>query len=576
MDSPWCQEAILRVRIWVAAGLLAIAAAAGGSEASQSFSPTLSVSLTDSNPSASSNVVTSTRLAPGSHALGNFSLNLPAGWSVAGDTDVPFGDIVAEATISVDVDCDSSLENFGFLLTNAPADPAGVAEWNGQITSWWSMVMTVEGDFSQGYDISADLTNFSVFHALCAPQTLALTIYGRSVPANAMVVANPSSAGAVTFTAPLVSLGAEHTSQASAAVCICITPDQDLDGVIDETPCGSSATDSSRRPERIDGPFVGVDDDGDGQVDEGLPPGALSYDCDGDGYIGSAENNVYAPNTRGDQDACGSDSSPHQSPATPIGWPGDVKGGSFSGDRLDVADLASYITPVRRLNKSPGDAGFDVRWDIVPGSTFGKVINLQDLASISALIPPMLGSVRAFSGPLCRWPTTDLDGDGVIDEASCGGNSTNASRRPERIDGAFAGVDDDGDTLVDEMLPPNVGIYDCDGDGYESSTENHVFAPAIRGDQDPCGNSGWPADLVGGAFSANKVDVVDLANFVTPVRHLNTSPGDAAYAPRWDLVPGTTFGKVINVQDLASLTSLLPPMLANARAFNGPPCPWSP
>jgi hypothetical protein len=365
-------------------------------------------------------------------------------------------------------------------------------------------------------------------------------------------------------------------NQTSATVCVCATPDQDMDGVIDETPCGSSPTDPALRPERIDPPFLGVDDDGDGQVDEPLPPGALNYDCDGDGYRGSAENNVYAPNTRGDQDACGSDSSPHQSPPTPIGWPADIKGGSFSGDRLDVADLASFVTPVRRINTSPGDPGFDVRWDVVPGSTFGKVINLQDLASINVLLPPMLGTQRAFNGQLCRWLKTDIDGDGVIDEASCGGNPTNPSRRPERIDGAFAGVDDDGDTLVDEMLPANSGIYDCDGDGYRGSVEDHVFSPAARGDQDPCGISGWPADFVGGAFSDNKVHISDLATFVTPVRHLGTSPGDPGYGVRWDLIPGSTFGKAINVQDLASVTGLYPPMLAGARAFNGPVCPYSP
>jgi hypothetical protein len=137
-------------------------------------------------------------------------------------------------------------------------------------------------------------------------------------------------------------------------------------------------------------------------------------------------------------------------------------------------------------------------------------------------------------------------------------------------------VDDDGDTLVDEMLPANSGIYDCDGDGYRGSVEDHVFSPVARGDQDPCGNSGWPADFVGGAFSDNKVNISDLATFITPVRHLGTSPGDPGYGVRWDLIPGSTFGKAINVQDLASLTGLYPPMLAGARAFNGPPCSWSP
>ena len=48
---------------------------------------------------------------------------------------------------------------------------------------------------------------------------------------------------------------------------------------------------------------------------------------------------------------------------------------------------------------------------------------------------------------------------------------------------------------------------------------------------------------------------------------------------RFDLVPGSTVGADINVADVAALTSGatgFPPMLAGARAFGGPVCPWSP
>jgi hypothetical protein len=42
------------------------------------------------------------------------------------------------------------------------------------------------------------------------------------------------------------------------------------------------------RPERI---FAtpDIDDDGDGMIDEALPPGAEGVDCDGDGCIGTVE-----------------------------------------------------------------------------------------------------------------------------------------------------------------------------------------------------------------------------------------------------------------------------------------------
>ena len=48
----------------------------------------------------------------------------------------------------------------------------------------------------------------------------------------------------------------------------------------------------------------------------------------------------------------------------------------------------------------------------------------------------------------------DCDRVGDIDEPPCESDPLNGAIRPERIDGVFAGADDDGDTLVDEALPP--------------------------------------------------------------------------------------------------------------------------
>lgn len=183
----------------------------------------------------------------------------------------------------------------------------------------------------------------------------------------------------------------------------------------------------------------------------------------------------------------------------------------------------------------------------------------------------------------------DTDGDGLADtadanddndaftdalETACGSDPLNAASRPERIDGAFAGGDDDGDAAIDEGLPGGSETLDCDGDGFAGTVEAHVFASGTR-DQDPCGTTAWAADLIGGAFSGNLVNVQDLATFLGPVRYLNTdvgtNPGDA----RFDVLPGATFGEDINIQDLAEIVVFVPPMLG-VRAFNGPECPWAP
>jgi hypothetical protein len=101
---------------------------------------------------------------------------------------------------------------------------------------------------------------------------------------------------------------------------------------------------------------------------------------------------------------------------------------------------------------------------------------------------------------------------------------------------------------------------DGDGDGYFDETEFHVGTQPIL----KCGNDGWPADLFSTGLSENKVNVQDITSFLAPVRRLGTSPSDADYSVRWDLIPGRgVFPKDINIQDLTHRHGR-PPML-NAR-----------
>ena len=115
---------------------------------------------------------------------------------------------------------------------------------------------------------------------------------------------------------------------------------------------------------------------------------------------------------------------------------------------------------------------------------------------------------------------------------------------------------------------------DNDGDGYSNRTEAQVGTGA----NDPCGWNGWPSDLVSSGGSWNALTIEDAASFVAPVRRLGTSPGQGDYSARWDLVPGSSAGAHINVQDLAALFSGptgYPPMMGGQRAF-GQGCPYGP
>jgi subtilisin family serine protease len=189
----------------------------------------------------------------------------------------------------------------------------------------------------------------------------------------------------------------------------------------------------------------------------------------------------------------------------------------------------------------------------------------------------------------------DADGDGLADrtEYYCGSPRNNGNMRPERVDGGFANVDDDGDTVVDEALPAATTQFDCDGDGYKGATENHVFSyrQQVNGDQKTCQEYDttfpteprpslrWPSDLRGDGTSTNRVNVQDLSAFITPTRRLDKNPGETGYHIRWDLLPNSTFGKAINVQDLAAVVAgptAFPAMLGGSKAFGGPVCPFAP
>jgi hypothetical protein len=195
----------------------------------------------------------------------------------------------------------------------------------------------------------------------------------------------------------------------------------------------------------------------------------------------------------------------------------------------------------------------------------------------------------------------DTDGDGIANaaEIACGSDpfdTVSPISRPERLDGPFSSIDDDGDTLRDEPLPSGASTYDCDGDGYTGASESHVLSylttPHPNGDQKACGefDSGfpnpaphvrpskrWPSDLVSSPFSANRINVEDIAAFTGPIPYFGHDVGTFPNDVRFDLVPGSLFGTDINVADIAALTAGstgYPLMLGGTRAFGIQTCPW--
>jgi hypothetical protein len=133
-------------------------------------------------------------------------------------------------------------------------------------------------------------------------------------------------------------------------------------------------------------------------------------------------------------------------------------------------------------------------------------------------------------------PGPDADGDGVASEteAACGSDPLVSASTPERLDGAHGGADDDGDTEVDEALPPGSEPFDCDGDGFTGAaeaflgTELQSRCSETTSADDEDGPDAWPVDSDDDCF-VNLTDVIALKP------HFNSAWPDAAYDARFDL-----------------------------------------
>jgi hypothetical protein len=117
-------------------------------------------------------------------------------------------------------------------------------------------------------------------------------------------------------------------------------------------------------------------------------------------------------------------------------------------------------------------------------------------------------------------------------------------------------------------------------------------APNTRHDQDPCGNNGWPADLIN---NDNILNIGDFNSFLFPLRSLDdghgtfnkfghTVPDSDPNIARWNLDPAGPGAATINIGDLNALnpsvlaSTARPPMFGGLPAFftNGGQCPYPP
>jgi len=407
----------------VLASLLVLLGDSSDSIAVVPFNPAFHVFLPNPALSANSNLRIVTTVPAGNNALGTWSVFMPAGWGVTGDAQVPDGDVTVQGTMSVDVDCNGTIDTFGpFNLVDtavAPGGDAPVAQWSGHITSWWNLLVTVDQVPNQPFDMSADLTNFNVFHNLCAPQTFSLTILGRSSPGNSAVLVNPASAGTYAWGSSFASFGGAYTANASDSTCVGNTCDFDGDGVADisdNCPAWPNAS-------------------------QALPPWLIAAndpDCDG---FSSAVEDLAGTNALVH---CGNNA-----------WPADVTNDTFS-DISDVSALTAYFG----MAVPPAPARYNIAPDPVDG-----FVDITDISKMTG-----------FFGLTCGPCSGDTDCDGVLNAVDNCPNWPNPTQALPPWPVPANDPDCDGFSSGVENSAGTNPLVHCGANGWPADINNDMFS----------------------------------------------------------------------------------------------------
>jgi len=327
--------------------------------------------------------------------------------------------------------------------------------------------------------------------------------------------------------------GTEDQAQCGAAV------DNDSDGLTNDgcVPVGTAETGCLNRADDEDNPNTAALD-GDGAVNDGCPsssrvgnghfhstfellPVCIGLpDLDGDGWcdLAGTTNGLDDPSDAGD---------------------GDTMPCETNGNDPGCAFTPEHYAAVR----------------IFPVASSGSGAN-----------PPASGEPRQPCND-----GIDNDGNGGMDDLE--------------TDGPDAGTVTDCNPASCPGSAPTCVLTapDTDGDGSSDAVEVYVGTDPLgrceRGSSatSTTPSSDWPMDLAAnGAFSADRINVSDLASYVAPTRYIGTSPGIPPFDKRWDVSPGTTFSTWINVADLAVISQTAPIPMFGVRAFGGPTCTASP
>jgi hypothetical protein len=394
---------------------------------------------------------------------------------------------------------------------------------------------------------------------------------------------------------PNVTTTNTHTSNNTSALsgAVALSPDADGDGV-------ANAFDNC--PNTANQNQADSDADGDGDACDNCPaqPNSAQDDQDSDGVgdvcdncgntdNGPAEALILGVGNQTDSDG---DGLPGTSPPAGAMYGGDACDVDDDNDGKPDATDGCRTSPEDYDSFEDGDGCADADND-------GDGICDAGVTSVSCSGSDVGRYLWANPLPApvdCRNVDEDYDsfhdGDGCPEPDNDYDNFPDGTDDCPATDGTVGndGVADTGDEPVLYLTPyqsredfdgviDNDGCHDSPGDDYDldgfsdEAEALHIGTSPVN----QCGFGGWPADLVGGQLSENRVTIQDLGSFLIPNR-FNTSPGDLLFDERWDLLPGPPLptSDWIGLQDIGALlagSTSTPPMLQGAAIFNGPACP---
>ena len=194
-----------------------------------------------------------------------------------------------------------------------------------------------------------------------------------------------------------------------------------------------------------------------------------------------------------------------------------------------VNKVVKVFKPPYKIHDIPALLGILLLFLIIPLITL-NLANIGSQKAKAAAIPcPALGNFGDVDG-INGVTTADARMISMIDGGAIKPTPTQKKNADVNGDGVVGITDVQLVLMYIEGSPIQVTFKACaenDGDGFSNVRENYLGTNPYKS----CGTNAWPPDI----NNDRKVDIRDMASFITPIRRLDTKKGDKNFSQRFDL-----------------------------------------